>query len=82
MELRRSGVKGLILILGYTDVREWRALARYKLTQCVVDADYAHELSAAAKRTVRVHLKVDTGMHRLGESWEHVDEIAACYRCV
>ena len=79
VELRRSGVKGLILILGYTDVREWRALARYKLTQCVVDADYAHELSAAAKRTVRVHLKVDTGMHRLGESWEHVDEIAACY---
>ena len=60
-------------------MREWRALARYKLTQCVVDADYAHELSAAAKRTVRVHLKVDTGMHRLGEELEHDDEIAACY---
>ena len=79
VELRRAGVRGLILILGYTDVNEWRTLARYRLTQCGVDAAYVHELSAAAKRTVSVHLKVDTGMHRLGESWEHVDDIAGCY---
>lgn len=79
VELRRAGVKGLILILGYTDVREWRALSRYRLTQCGVDAEYVRELSKAAKRAVRVHLKIDTGMHRLGESWEHADEIAECY---
>lgn len=79
VELRRAGVRGLILILGYTDVNEWRTLARYRLTQCGVDAAYVHELSAAAKRTVSVHLKVDTGMHRLGESWEHVDDIAGCH---
>ena len=78
VELRRAGVRGLILILGYTDVNEWRTLARYRLTQCGVDAAYVHELSAAARRTVSVHLKVDTGMHRLGESWEHVDDIAGC----
>ena len=79
VELRRAGVRGLILILGYTDVNEWRTQARYRLTQCGVDAAYVHELSAAAKRTVSVHLKVDTGMHRLGEGWEHVDDIAGCY---
>lgn len=79
VELRRAGVRGLILILGYTDVNEWRTLARYRLTQCGVDAAYVHGLSAAARRTVSVHLKVDTGMHRLGESWEHVDDIAGCY---
>ncbi len=79
VELRRAGVKGLILILGYTDVQEWRALSRYKLTQCAADASYARELSQAAKRPVLVHVKVDTGMHRLGEAWSHVDEIAACY---
>ena len=79
VELRRAGVRGLILILGYTDVNEWRTLARYRLTQCGVDAAYVHELSAAAKRTVSVHLKVDTGMHRLGESREHVDDIAGCH---
>lgn len=79
VELRRAGVRGLILILGYTDVNEWRTQARYRLTQCGVDAAYVHELSAAAKRTVSVHMKVDTGMHRLGESWEHVDDIAGCY---
>lgn len=79
VELRRAGVRGLILILGYTNVNEWRTLARYRLTQCGVDTAYVHELSAAARRTVSVHLKVDTGMHRLGESWEHVDDIAGCY---
>ena len=79
VELRRAGVKGLILILGYTDVRDWRCLARYRLTQCGVDTQYMHELSTAAKRRVDVHLKIDTGMHRLGELWEHTDEIAACY---
>ncbi len=79
VELRRAGVKGLILVLGYTDVREWRALSRYRLTQCGVDAGYVRELSKTAKRNVRVHLKIDTGMHRLGESWEHTDEIASCF---
>ncbi len=79
VELRRAGVKGLILILGYTDVRDWRCLARYRLTQCGVDAQYVRELSESAKRTVDVHLKIDTGMHRLGEPWEHVDAISACY---
>ena len=79
VELRRAGVKGLILILGYTDVRDWRCLARYKLTQCGVDAQYVRELSAAARGKVDVHLKIDTGMHRLGEAWEHADEIARCF---
>lgn len=79
VELRRAGVKGLILILGYTGVDQWRCLRRWHLTQCAVNADYAYELSAAAKKTVDVHIKVDTGMHRLGESWEHVDEIAECF---
>ena len=79
VELRRAGVKGIILILGYTDVNEWGTLARYKLTQCAVDADYAHELSRAAKRPVMAHMKIDTGMHRLGEPWDHVDRIAECF---
>ena len=79
VELRRAGVKGLILILGYTDVRDWRCLARYKLTQCGVDAQYVSELSAATRGKVDVHLKIDTGMHRLGEAWEHTDEIARCF---
>ncbi len=79
VELRRAGVKGLILILGYTPVDQWRVLRRYSLTQCAVDAAYARALSVAAKAAVDVHVKVDTGMHRLGEDWRHTEEIAACF---
>ena len=79
VELRRAGVRGLILILGFTPVDQWRVIRRYKLTQCAVSADYARALSEAARGRVDVHLKVDTGMHRLGESWEHTEAIAGCF---
>ncbi len=79
VELRRAGVKGLILILGYTPADQWRVIRRYRLTQCAVDAAYAHALDSAAKGRVDVHIKIDTGMHRLGESFEHVDAIAGCF---
>ena len=77
--LRRAGVRGLILILGYTPADQWRVLRRYRLTQCAVSAAHARSLSMAAHGRIDVHIKVDTGMHRLGECWEHTDEIAECY---
>ena len=79
VELRRAGVRGLILILGYTPVSQWRVIRRYRLTQCAVDSAYARALNEAAGKPVDVHIKVDTGMHRLGESWEHADAIAECF---
>lgn len=79
VELRRAGVRGLILILGWTPVSEWRTLRRYHLTQCAADAAYARELSGAARGRVDVHVKVDTGMHRLGEDWSHADAVAGIY---
>lgn len=79
VELRRAGVKGLILILGCTPADQWRVIRRYSLTQCAADAAYAHALSSSARGRIDVHLKIDTGMHRLGESWEHTDAIAECF---
>lgn len=63
--LRRYGVRGEILILGYTPpARAWE-LQRQNLTQTLVDYDYACRLDAQGCK-VRVHIKIDTGMHRLG----------------
>lgn len=63
--LRKCGVRKPILILGYTDPSRARTLARWRLTQTV--ADEAHARALAAQRVpLRVHLAVDTGMHRLG----------------
>ena len=65
VQLRRAGVKGVILILGWTAPESFECLARYHLTQTVTEPDYARSLSAFG-RNIDVHIKIDTGMHRLG----------------
>ncbi|GEC89741.1 serine racemase VanT catalytic subunit [Brevibacillus brevis] len=79
IELRKKGVKGGILILGYTDERRIRQIARFKLTQTVVDDEYAQKLNSYNVK-IPVHIKIDTGMGRLGESWTHTEKIASMYR--
>ena len=80
IHLRKRGVRGEILVLGYTNPRSARTLSKYRLSQTVVDAQYARELSGMGKK-LRVHLKVDTGMHRLGERYDHAQEIAQVFDC-
>ncbi|PZM65022.1 serine racemase VanT catalytic subunit [Paenibacillus dendritiformis] len=77
--LRREGIKGEILVLGYTSPERFDDLARYRLTQTVISADYGKALDAFGK-DVNVHIKIDTGMSRLGERWSHTDEICSMYR--
>lgn len=77
-ELRRCGIRGEILILGYTHPEEFPLLRRYRLTQTVIDYDYARELDRYGKK-LHVHLGIDTGMHRLGERSENIDRICAVY---
>lgn len=74
IRLRQHGITGEILILGYTDTGHAAELLRYDLTQTIVDAGHAQALSRCGV-LVKVHIKVDTGMHRLGESHNHADEI-------
>lgn len=74
VELRQHGVYGDILILGYTHPTDFSLLRRFDLIQTVVDFPYAKLLNNWG-RTVRVHLGVDTGMHRLGEPCENVSHI-------
>ncbi len=68
-ELRDAGITRPILILGYTPAALAGQLARQNIHQCVFSLDYARELDSEAKKagvTVAVHLKLDTGMGRLG----------------
>jgi alanine racemase len=69
VELRQAGLDAPILIFGYTPPSLAPRLIDYALTQTVYALDSARALSAAAQRlgqTLKVHLKVDTGMGRLG----------------
>lgn len=67
--LRRAGVKKPILILGYTFPYSYEMLAREEIRPAVFRYDTIPELVSAAKSTghpVKVHIKVDTGMSRIG----------------
>ncbi|MGM9606039.1 MAG: serine racemase VanT catalytic subunit [Oscillospiraceae bacterium] len=80
VELRRGGVKGEILVLGYTHPEQIPLLRRYRLTQTVVDSAYAQLLDQYGKK-IKVHLKIDTGMHRLGERAERLDALCGVFSC-
>lgn len=69
IELRRAGVALPVLILGHTPSDYTEALIDNDLTQTVTCLAKAEEYSAAATacgKTLRTHIKVDTGMSRLG----------------
>ncbi len=69
IELRKNGVEVPILILGYTDPRWAGEIIGHNVTQTVYSMDLAEALSEAgvrARKEVRIHIKVDTGMGRVG----------------
>ncbi|MEJ2040433.1 MAG: alanine racemase [Desulfosarcinaceae bacterium] len=93
LALRRQGISGPILILGPTPAEAVRLLLDHSLTASVFTMENARQLARgaqAAGKTLRVHVKVDTGMGRLGllcdglrvdGSGRAVDEIAALAKC-
>ncbi len=78
IELREADIRGEILILGYTPPEDFPLLARYRLTQTVIDYPYARLLDRA-EADIHVHIGIDTGMHRLGIRCEEIDDIRAVY---
>ncbi len=77
--LRRNGITGDILVLSYTHPEQFDDLISYHLIQTVVDGDYARQLKRDGRRFT-VHVGIDTGMHRLGERWDHMEEIVKIFR--
>ena len=67
--LREAGVKKPILILGYTFPYCYEELIREEIRPAVYRRDTVEELVAAAVKVgqkAKVHIKVDTGMGRIG----------------
>ncbi len=85
LQLRKSGVELPILVFGYTPFEYSELLVENDLAQTVYCVEQAEALSAAAERLnrrARIHIKLDTGMGRLGfpptgESIRAVRTIAA-----
>lgn len=67
--LRHAGLGKPILILGYTFPYCYEDLIRYDIRPAVFREDTVDELAACARRlgkSAKVHVKVDTGMTRVG----------------
>jgi len=69
IELRLAGIKKPILLMGTTPPNQVPQVLDYKLTQTIISREIAEAISAEASRRemeVPVHVKVDTGMGRVG----------------
>lgn len=77
--LRRYGVLGEILIFGYTNPERAKELHKYNLTQSLIDFDYANSL-CKQKISIKTHIKIDTGMHRLGFDMGEVENIVKIFQ--
>ncbi len=69
MQLRNNGITKPILILGYTPTSCASILAENNISQSVFSYSYAKELSKCAADDgvrVKIHIKLDSGMGRIG----------------
>ena len=80
LQLRGAGITEPVLILGYTPPEEAERLARYNITQTVLTEEYGFRLSECAARSnvvLPIHIKLDTGMARIGLSCLSNEEITS-----
>lgn len=80
IELRKSGIKCPIMILGLTPETLSDDLIKYDIEPAVSSYEYALTLSNIAQskgKTIKIHIAIDTGMGRIGflPSKESVEEI-------
>ena len=79
MQLRNANIKKPILVLGYTFPYSYETLINQEIIPTVFRSDMLHELDETAARLgvkAAVHIKVDTGMARIGIQ---PDEEGACF---
>ena len=69
LELRQAGIEKDILILGYIELNHIEELVRQDIVQTIYSYGDAEKISQEAvrqKKLARVHIKINTGMNRLG----------------
>ena len=83
IKLREGGVKGEILILGYTPAECADKLYEYDVTQAIVSREHAKSLCEAQKSKIKCQFAIDSGMNRIGldgEKPEECEEIIREYK--
>ncbi len=76
MCLRDYGIDADILILGYVPDRKINKILQYNIIPAIYNLDFAKKLNEEASKKgikARVHIKINTGMNRLGFKKEEID---------
>ena len=82
-ELRDAGIHAPILVMGATFPEQAEAMVSLKLTPAIFSLAVAKALSEAAyqrRTTINIHVKIDTGMGRIGIAPEEAPEFIAMLR--
>ncbi len=78
IQLRCAGITVPIVVLGATNgVDEIKSIAEYRLQPTISNSKQAliyHEVLSQTEERVPVHLKIDTGMSRLGVDWQEATD--------
>ncbi|NTW72049.1 MAG: alanine racemase [Eubacteriaceae bacterium] len=82
IQLRKNGLNLPILVFGYNPEEYIEDLLEWDLIPTVYSVDFAEKLSRKTDRDLKIHIKLDTGMGRLGfrgreESVQAISKIAA-----
>jgi alanine racemase len=84
IELREAGIRVPILITGGYYGRAYGELLRHELTPVIHDVDQvsglADEVRFSGAEPIKVHLKIDTGMSRLGIAPREIPTMAEALR--
>ncbi|MFV0255663.1 MAG: alanine racemase [Erysipelotrichaceae bacterium] len=64
--LRKSGISSDVLVLGYTSAKHYKIALENNIILTVNSLDFVRELSLENVENLRVHIKIDTKMHRIG----------------
>lgn len=77
LRLRGYGCRGDILILSWSDPVCSDILSENGIISAIVSVENARRVSRCASKPVRVHIKLDTGMNRVGISAADTEKCAA-----
>ncbi len=79
IDLRKNNIKGDILILGYTDFSNLEYVVKYDLIQTIVDYNYSLKIKELPLDKIKCHIKINTGMNRIGEAYNDLDKLFKIY---
>ncbi|HXO59603.1 MAG TPA: alanine racemase, partial [Candidatus Acidoferrum sp.] len=82
LALRGAGFRAPILVVGWSPASTLSQLIEAGVDVSVFDAEGVRSVAAAAAASggARVHVKIDTGLHRLGALPETLESLAAALR--